>query len=202
MLDALDELGLADTTVVILTADHGEAFGEHGRAGHGKSLHEQVVRVPLLVHVPDLAPRRVAETVRLIDVMPTVLALFDVASPPAAGASLVPALRGEAIEPRPALGELRQGPDKTAESLTLGRWKLVLDHSRQRALLFDRDVDRGERTDVAGEHTERVEEMTRRLRALVAAAEERAAQFDVGTDVEISDEERAMFEKLGYTNGE
>jgi arylsulfatase A-like enzyme len=64
-------------TVVVFTADHGEEFFEHGRAGHGYSLFEEMVRVPFLLHVPGQASRVVAapEFAGLVDVAPTLLAL-------------------------------------------------------------------------------------------------------------------------------
>ena len=74
LLDQLEALGLADQTMVIVTSDHGEEFLEHGDLSHAHSLYDEILRVPLLIHVPGMAPRVVAEPVELIDVAPTVLA--------------------------------------------------------------------------------------------------------------------------------
>lgn len=73
--EELEELGLAEDTLLIVTADHGESFGEHGQSGHGTHVHQQETWVPLiLVHPRRLSPRRIATPVQLIDLMPTVLA--------------------------------------------------------------------------------------------------------------------------------
>jgi choline-sulfatase len=79
---------------VVLTADHGEAFGEHGVFGHGRELWEPLVRVPLLVAVPGLAPRIVDEPRSHIDLAPTILELLGRPGKSRRGRSLVPELLG------------------------------------------------------------------------------------------------------------
>lgn len=77
LLDALDATGRATRTVVVLTADHGEEFGEHGGEYH-YTLHEEVVRIPLLIRVPGMAPRVDPTPVQQIDVVPSVLGALGV----------------------------------------------------------------------------------------------------------------------------
>jgi arylsulfatase A-like enzyme len=70
----LDELQVADNTLFVVTADHGEAFGEHGQSGHGQSVYDEEVRVPLLMHWPRRGDRAVIdEPVHAVDVAPTLL---------------------------------------------------------------------------------------------------------------------------------
>ena len=78
LLEALEQRALLDRTIVIVAGDHGESLGEHGERDHGVFIYENVLRVPLIVRAPALAPFRVGEVVRLTDVMPTVLDLLDV----------------------------------------------------------------------------------------------------------------------------
>jgi arylsulfatase A-like enzyme len=93
---AIKGAGLAERTVLILTADHGEAFGEHGDRFHGHSLYDEVLRVPLLVRVPGLPPRKIDDIVSLGDLAPTILDIFGLPSPGAfTGQSLVGLLRGD-----------------------------------------------------------------------------------------------------------
>jgi choline-sulfatase len=69
-------------TAIIVTADHGEAFGERGTYGHGRELWEHLVRVPLIVHLPGAAPKRVRDAKRShIDLVPTILELMGAPSP-------------------------------------------------------------------------------------------------------------------------
>jgi arylsulfatase A-like enzyme len=85
LLGALTELDLVDTTLLVVTSDHGEAFWEHGFHGHGcpHKPYEELVRVPLLLRYPAvIEPRgRVAEPVSLIDVVPTVVRLMGLTAP-------------------------------------------------------------------------------------------------------------------------
>jgi hypothetical protein len=69
--------------IVIVSADHGEAFGEHGARYHGTTVYEEQVRVPLIVSAPGLiAPRRIARPVQLIDLLPTVVSAYGIPRPP------------------------------------------------------------------------------------------------------------------------
>lgn len=83
LLGALAERGLEDNTIVIVTADHGEAFGEHGRSGHGWSLHEEEIRVPLVLRYPACCPggQRISAQVRLLDLAPTLLDIAGIRVP-------------------------------------------------------------------------------------------------------------------------
>ncbi len=98
---------LDPNAIVVITADHGEELGEHGIRFHARSLYNQVVRVPLIIRVPNLAPRVVTTPVSLVDVMPTILDLAGATTPPGVnGRSLAGALRGQPAPERPILIEL------------------------------------------------------------------------------------------------
>jgi arylsulfatase A-like enzyme len=80
ILDLLREEELASSTVVILTSDHGEEFLEHGEFLHGQ-IHRELLRIPLIVHVPGLGAGRIRQNVGLIDIVPTIYALTGVTRP-------------------------------------------------------------------------------------------------------------------------
>lgn len=81
LLDALDRLGLAEDTLVVVTADHGDEIFEHGRGGHQQPYRE-TARVPLVMRGPGLpAGRRVEELVELVDLAPTLLAQLGIEAP-------------------------------------------------------------------------------------------------------------------------
>jgi arylsulfatase A-like enzyme len=100
LVDRIGELGLGSKTVFLVTADHGEAFLEHGLVEHGGRLHEEVVHVPLLVAGPGIpAGRRVAAPVAHVDLLPTVLELLGIPVPEwAQGRSLAGLLAGREPE--------------------------------------------------------------------------------------------------------
>ena len=102
LLDRLDEHGIAERTVVIVTADHGDEFFEHDSLGHRRTLHEEVVQVPMILRLPEVLPanRRVEGIVSTIDILPTLLELLEITPEESLEESLVsdsflPLIRGE-----------------------------------------------------------------------------------------------------------
>jgi arylsulfatase A-like enzyme len=96
LLDRLRAGGRWARTVVLVTADHGEEFGEHGTFEHGASVYQPLMRVPLVLRVPGRGPGVVTGVARLIDVGPTLRELTGLpADPDAQGESLVPLLDGK-----------------------------------------------------------------------------------------------------------
>ncbi len=83
LLDELETLGLRESTLIIVVADHGESLGERGYVGHGRQLYDNIVRVPLILSYPATIPsgRVVHQHVSLLDVMPTVLDLLGIDFP-------------------------------------------------------------------------------------------------------------------------
>ncbi len=109
ILDGLRAKGMLDNTLVIVTADHGEEFFEHGSKGHQKTLFDEVVKVPLVMHWPGVLPagRTVADQVRLVDILPSALAASGARKrPTTAGRDILPLARGETLAPTSALLEL------------------------------------------------------------------------------------------------
>ncbi|MCC6216806.1 MAG: sulfatase [Polyangiaceae bacterium] len=149
------------TTAVIVSADHGEAFGEHKRFRHAFELYEVLVRVPLFLFAPGLAPRRVEVARSGVDLAPTILELMG--QPPGeglAGKSLVPEARGGVAEPRPVLLDLpadSNNPERRA--LIDGTWKLLVFGRDQAFQLFDLAADPGESKDLARKRPEELARM-------------------------------------------
>jgi arylsulfatase A-like enzyme len=138
LLDRFGRHGLLDSAAVIVLADHGEEFFDHGRKGHRRTLFEEVLRVPLILHFPGAPtpPRRVADVVSLIDVYSTVCDLLAVdCGYDGPGVSLLPYVTGRRPENArgDALAELTTrffGVDQTAlvrEDGKLIRWNTTGD---------------------------------------------------------------------------
>lgn len=95
LMDGLKSRGLYDRLTIVVLSDHGEALGEEGRFGHGDSLDDRILHVPLIVHGPGYAPRHVPALVGLVDVLPTLLEAAGAKGPAGmVGHSLLPWLKG------------------------------------------------------------------------------------------------------------
>jgi len=151
LMDDLAGLDLLDRTLVVLTSDHGEEFLDHDGLGHGQTLHDEVLHVPLAVRLPGGTGggERVQATVQQIDVVPTILALAGVAP----GAELEGrSLLDEADADARVVSHLDQLGVRF-DSITTRHWKAIRDlgaHVGPAPIaVYDRDADRIERHDVA-----------------------------------------------------
>lgn len=113
ILDALHATGQYDNTLIVVLSDHGEEFQEHGGWEHGRTLYEEVLRVPLIIKPPNEAwtvPNRVESIVEMVDIAPTILDIAGVPAPERfQGRSILPQLRGEPGEPRTGFAALNLG---------------------------------------------------------------------------------------------
>jgi len=151
LLDQLDAFGLTRDTLVVFTSDHGEAFGEHGRFLHD-DLYAGTLHVPLILRFPGRLPagRRVAERVRLVDLVPTLLELLRVPPPPdVQGRSVMPAVTGSGERSgRSAVSDYGDtARQRVFESLRRDDLTYIVDGPSEE--LFDATADPGERKNLA-----------------------------------------------------
>ena len=182
VIDALDRLGLADNTFIVLTSDHGYHMGEHG-LWQKMSIFEESARVPLLIVAPGIAEKgAVAKSpVGLIDLYPTLAELCGVAAPDnLQGQSLVPILSDANAEGRGwALSHVTRNRNKGGESkryfgysLRTPRWRYTeWDEGREGRELYNHDADPRELTNLVDEpdHAVTVAELSAQLRSAVVA---------------------------------
>lgn len=147
MFERLKSWGHADDTMVIITADHGDEQWEDGRVGHGASLRESLIRVPLLVHYPKLFPAgTIVEGADTLDILPTLMDAVGQPIPPEAqGESLLPIAQGVGRGyPRPSIASQYE----FAHAMRLADWKVRVGGSAIPAL-FHVEKDPYEKTDLA-----------------------------------------------------
>ena len=90
LLDKLKALNLYEDMMIVLTADHGDEFFEHGGVGHALTLYNEQIRIPFIVKSPDIAPGRYQHAVQIADIYPTILDCLDIEAPyPLDGVSLL-----------------------------------------------------------------------------------------------------------------
>jgi arylsulfatase A-like enzyme len=219
LVERLEELGLAESTLIAFGSDHGEEFLEHGRPFHGFNTYGEMLNVPLLLWWPGAIPAGVSvdRTVQNIDLMPTLLELSRLTAPEQAqGQSLLPLLA--ATDPaslgwadRPAFAERALAPvafepdEKEVESWAIvdDGWKLIKNGVRPEGHpeleLFDHQKDPLNLENVADEHPEIVERLAARLEAWHQEASAARVEGD-GEAAEMSEDELEKLRALGYVN--
>jgi Sulfatase len=152
---------------LIVSADHGEAFGDHGTFEHSKSLYEELVHVPLIAVSPVFSAHRVHERVGLIDIPSTLADLFGVSAPATFdGQSLVPFLAGGHVElTRPLLVESRLRHAITSSA----GFKVIEDTTRKTVEAYDLPADPLETRNLFDADPARVDPLLAELRAFFAA---------------------------------
>lgn len=217
---ALDERGVLANSVVVITADHGEEFGEHGGHGHGHSLFEEMLHVPFLILRTEAMPysRRIDMPVAQIDILPTLAEIAEVDVPTSvAGRSLLSTIRAtDPPSPRPILSEMdnrgrpvwnaKKGDPLISYSVLVppatkyvlgSQTPLTADWTSRtdfQETIFDLAQDSGEETPVAPDETT-IRELRRDLDGLLRRA--RSVAVTPGTAT-LDEETQARLRALGY----
>jgi arylsulfatase A-like enzyme len=192
LLGYLEERGMLENTVVAFVSDHGEEFRDHGRYGHTVTLYEELIRVPLMIFVPDLAANRVPAVVASLDLGPTLLALLGLHPPDEFRGEVIRIEDGAFAAPidRVVFSETRRM--QHLRGVRQGEWKLVRDLRRQTDELFHLPSDPLERTDLSESEVERRRELRGRLREHYQTPTKRIDER------RLSEKTKKLLEKLGY----
>ncbi len=216
LLKKLKELELYDQTMIIFTSDHGEEFYEHKGWEHGHSLYDELLKVPLIIKFPGskFAGNKIESTVRLVDVMPTILDELKLDSHGVVldGLSLMPVIKGRENRDRIFLADKGNNvlksniPQKIA--MSMGKHKLILNKEfRQGDLgfflfpppafepveLYNLAEDPGEKKDIAEEKTDLVDQIIRQINEIYSKAKKKKTGRP-----EIDEKLKERLRALGY----
>ncbi len=198
LFDWLKDEGLYDKSLIVLTADHGEEFQEHGGWWHGQTLYQEQIAVPLIIKYPEAlqAGTVVTDLARSLDIAPTIL--------DAAGLSIPQAMVGRSLagdsEPASFAFAEEDHEGNVLQSLRTASHKLILaNDDNPRGLppqaLFDLSNDPAEQQDLLAGEPERAQTLRDTLGQVLSLALEQAVEGEVGSlDTGLQDQLR----DLGY----
>lgn len=200
VVEHLSARGLLDRTVVAVIGDHGESLGDHGEDAHGFFIYEGATRVPFLIRAPfeRVRGRRVADPVRVVDLMPTALDLLGVPTPGGmSGASLIPLMTGDRQQLdlegyAEAMYPLHHYGWSDLRAVRAGRYKAI---DAPRPELYDLEADPQERTNLFDRRRALGDQMVARLRQMDQAFQQAATPQPA---VDVDPEVRARLAALGY----
>jgi len=205
LINFLQTAGLWKNTLLILTADHGEEFYDHRGWGHGQSLYQEVIHVPLVMSDAGFLPRgvRIKSPVSLLDLMPTLLSLLNLKSK----LKLPYSLEGVDLKniitcfhllfrKEPIYAELTQGNQK-AYALIDDHWKLIktIFEGQKHVFLYDLIQDPKEKNDLASLFPQKKEELLNRLENIIARAQRKVFK---SPRRRIDKREKKQLQTLGY----
>jgi len=199
LVEGIRELGLADRTLIVITADHGEAFGEHGSFTHGPKLYDELLRVPLILSGA-VDQTLVDKQVGLIDLAPTLLGKLGVDRPAVfQGRSFDEEGAGVISAATHAGGRRRRG--EAAEvfrtlSCRLDGWKYIFDEEGGREELYDLGSDPGEAMNLIDRRPGLAEPLRRRVRAHLRMVENEAARLGSDDSGRAFHEDREVSRRL------
>ncbi len=207
-MERLEQLGVADDTLLVITSDHGEEFMEHGSYGHGHSIFQELLAVPLIFHMPGKLPegRRVAHSVSTMNIPQTILELTGVSGlSRAEGRSLVPdLLGGVAPGPQVAFSDFQE----IRRVARAGRYKLVM-RANLSSVLFDLETDPEEKRErdvhsfpIAGRYTRILlgQYLGAKNRGQWLRAHQEQGAVLEAENAEMDETIRAQLRALGYAN--
>ena len=219
VIELLKLRGEWENTIFVVLADHGEELGDHGGWEHDHSLYEELIHVPLMIRLPAAqeAGRRIAGSVSLVDVLPTLMQLLGapLASTETDGRSLEPAMRGAPLDSGPRVTSYRLNQKKRytpyrnargEENMVIceGSWKAIWNLQLDRVELYDLQEDPDETRDLSEQEPEIAARLMRHgieRRAAMRAAFEAKGGGEQSA-LPLSEEQRERLRALGYMGDE
>jgi len=199
LMAKLKNLQLDKNTLLIIVSDHGEEFLDHGGWNHGRTLYNELLRIPLILNYPDKLPegKRIKKAVSIIDIMPTILDLVGIESySQAEGESLIPIIKGEKRQ-QPYIFSSYKG---RFFSLIADNWKFIYDNKSGHAELYNLKNDSEEKRNLADREPELVKKYTAIIKNWVLLQKKsfRLFQHRAFQRIEVNQEEMEALKALGY----
>lgn len=220
---ALADTGLLDNTIFIVTADHGEPFGEHEYRWHSNCPYDEAIHIPLIMKFPGdtIPPGRIGALTQSIDLLPTIFDVLNVSyrAEGVQGQSLLPVLAGQVDEVNDyVISHTARSQERGQGLLSLTNpswyvirdhhWSLILEEGGEPVALYDLEADPRQTRNVLNEEPERAAEMKEAFVAFASAQTRRPLRVGgaiisrepppQGRQIELSDDVRRELRSLGY----
>ncbi|GAB7021077.1 sulfatase [Halostagnicola bangensis] len=198
LLDHLKEKGEFENTIVVVTSDHGEEFGEHSEYSHGNLPFDELIHVPCIISGPDIENTINKNQIRLVDILPSILDYVgDTISTDAKdffeGKPSISQFSQESSDLTPIVSEKEMMDGETLQfGFRNGEWKYMYDGERETGLLFDLNEDGGENNDVSSDYPDVVDE----FESILSDRLERIQETSENVSVPDIDNEEAVNERL------
>ena len=210
-LDKLNELKLTENTLVIITADHGEGFLDHGSFSHSNNLYDELIHVPVIMRLPPVLPAGevFSGLVRLVDIMPTVFGILNIASDSVMqGASLLSPdgkLKAAGLESF-SQAHILAHEGWLKKGVRTERWSLIgtYDNNGDEVSLefYDLEKDPEQKDNLAGQKAPEFQMLKRRLRDYIASCRKLRdfllGEGHIDKPVLFNEEEEEALRNLGY----
>jgi len=199
VIEKLKEMGLYESTLIIVTSDHGEMRGEHGERSHGYFIYQSVLKVPLIFKLPgNQKGKKIDDSVSIIDIVPTLYAVLGIKGPDHVQGQDLSGYFEEkhsSIQDRPLYCEsmtpTRYGANSLMGVIADG-WKYI---QTTRPELYDLVEDPGETNNLAKQQPYRARILNGHLRQIL---EESVRKDSSDSKAELDEEDRKRLESLGY----
>ena len=174
LLNKLKELNLEQKTIIIITADHGQEIFDHGNFGHGETLYDEVIHVPLIIKIPFFEHKVISNQVESIDIAPTILGLLNITIPEQfQGKSFIPLIMGYEKENKAVYSKLL-----TLTSFRTNNFKLIYDTTEGAKELYDLKNDPKEKVNLIKENLSISKELEINLLEWLKSAKEKVSHFE------------------------
>jgi len=195
-LQKLKDDNLYDNTLIIVTSDHGELFGEHGKFGHGHYLYQEELHVPLLIKYPagEMSPKRMDLQLQLTDILPMICERVGIAIPGNIQGTSPSQIKHPIIAETYPLTPFSK--DGSWQSIFEGDFKFIW-NSKDQHMLFNLKDDPEEKINIIGQDSKRTEGMMTQLKQYLAKLPKPGLAVPSG---EPDDQTKEALKSLGYVN--
>ncbi|MCH7519439.1 MAG: sulfatase [Candidatus Dadabacteria bacterium] len=196
LINNIEELGLKEDTVIIITADHGEEFMERNGFGHGKSVYNELIRIPLIIYNPYKQKQRIEENVETRSIPKTILELSGIDSGSFGGENLLALDQSNIENYIYSEGTGSMGENTLREAIVLDQFKLIKNIQYQTFELYDLRSDPNEKINLF--NTEQINIKSKQNELMSKLSKHQKQRLGELQKVELSKEDIKRLKALGY----